>query len=152
MVGGAPCHVAGRILVPDQGLSPGHGCENTKSSPLESQGIHSMCIFSIYKRGRPYFDMFIIYLHFFLQTTYLYYLIIIFSFFYKLAFFFFILVINNTGQHRNQIDYILCSKRWRSSIQSTKTRSGADCGSDHELLITKFRLKLKETGKTAQSA
>ena len=41
------------------------------------------------------------------------------------------------GQHQNQIDYILCSQRWRSSIQSTKTRPGADCGSDHELLITK---------------
>ena len=51
------------------------------------------------------------------------------------------------GQHRNQIDYILCSQRWRSSIQSTKTRRGADCGSDHELLITKFRLKLKKAGK-----
>ena len=38
--------------------------------------------------------------------------------------------------------------RWRSSIQSTKTRPGADCGSDHELLITKFRLKLKKVGKT----
>ena len=38
------------------------------------------------------------------------------------------------GQHRNQIDYILCSQRWRSSIQSTKTRLGADCGSDHEFL------------------
>ena len=44
------------------------------------------------------------------------------------------------GQHQNQIDYILCSQRWRSSIQSAKTRPGADCGSDHELLITKFRL------------
>ena len=53
------------------------------------------------------------------------------------------------GQHRNQIDYILCSQRWRSSIQSTKTRPGADCGSDHELLITKFRLKLK-VGKTTR--
>ena len=31
-------------------------------------------------------------------------------------------------QHRNQIDYILCSQRWRSSIQSAKTRQGADCG------------------------
>ena len=39
------------------------------------------------------------------------------------------------GQHQNQIDYILCSQRWRSSIQSAKTRPGADCGSDHELLI-----------------
>ena len=45
------------------------------------------------------------------------------------------------------IDYILCSKRWRSSIQSTKTRPGADCGSDHELIIAKFRLKLKKVGK-----
>ena len=33
-------------------------------------------------------------------------------------------------------------------IQSTKTRPGADCGSDHELLIAKFRLKLKKVGKT----
>ena len=43
------------------------------------------------------------------------------------------------GQHGNQIDYILCSQRGRSSIQSTKTRPGADYGSDHELLIAKFR-------------
>ena len=34
-------------------------------------------------------------------------------------------------QHGNQIDYILCSERWRSSIQSAKIRLGADCGSDH---------------------
>ena len=54
------------------------------------------------------------------------------------------------GQHRNQINYILCSQRWRSSIQSTKTRPGADCGSDHELLIIKFRLKLKKVGKTTR--
>ena len=32
------------------------------------------------------------------------------------------------GQHQIQIDYILCSQRWRSSIQSAKTRPGADCG------------------------
>ena len=32
----------------------------------------------------------------------------------------------------------LCSQRWRSSLQSAKTRLGADCGSDHELLIAKF--------------
>ena len=51
------------------------------------------------------------------------------------------------GQYRNQIDYVLCSQRWRSSIQSTKTRPGADCGSDHEHLIAKFRLKLKKVGK-----
>ena len=41
-------------------------------------------------------------------------------------------------------------KRWRSSIQSAKTRPGADCGSDHELLISKFRLKLKKVGKTTR--
>ena len=46
--------------------------------------------------------------------------------------------------------FFLCSQRWRSSIQSTKTRPGADCGSDHELLIAKFRLKLKKVGKTTK--
>ena len=54
------------------------------------------------------------------------------------------------GQHQNQIDYILCSQRWRSFIQSAKTRPGADCGSDHDLLIPKFRLKLKKVGKTTR--
>ena len=36
------------------------------------------------------------------------------------------------------------------AIQSTKTRLGADCASDHELLIAKFRLKLQKVGKTAR--
>ena len=54
------------------------------------------------------------------------------------------------GQKRNQIDYILCSQKWRSSIQPAKTRPGADCGSDHELLIAKFRLKLKKVEKTTR--
>ena len=54
------------------------------------------------------------------------------------------------GQHQNQTDYILRSWRWRSSIQSAKIRPGADCGSDLELLITKFRLKLKKVGKTTR--
>ena len=45
---------------------------------------------------------------------------------------------------------ILCSQRWRGSIQSTKTILGADCGSDHKLLIAKFRLKLKKVGKTSR--
>ena len=52
------------------------------------------------------------------------------------------------GQHRNQTDYILFSQRGRSSIQSAKTTPGADCISDHELLIAKFRLKLKKLEKT----
>ena len=51
---------------------------------------------------------------------------------------------------RNKIDYILCSQRWRSSIQSAKTRPEADYSSDHELLIAKFRLKLKKVGKTTR--
>jgi len=55
------------------------------------------------------------------------------------------------GQYRNQIDYILSSQKWRSSIQPAKRRPGADCGSDHEILITKFRLKLKKAGKTTRS-
>ena len=55
------------------------------------------------------------------------------------------------GQYRNLIDYTLCSQRWRSSIQSAKTTLGADCGSDHELLIARFRLKLKIVGKTTRS-
>ena len=38
--------------------------------------------------------------------------------------------------------------RWRISIQSAKARLGADCGSDHELLVAKFRLTLKNVGKT----
>ena len=61
------------------------------------------------------------------------------------------------GQYQNQIDYILCSQRWRSSIQSAKIRPDcglepqeADCGSDYELLIAKFRLKLKKVGKTTR--
>ena len=49
------------------------------------------------------------------------------------------------------IDYILGSQRWRSSIQSAKTRPEADCGSDHELLIAKFRFKLKKVGKTIRA-
>ena len=54
------------------------------------------------------------------------------------------------AQHQNQIDYVLCSQRWRSSIQSAKTRLGADCGSNHEFFIAKFRLKWKKVGKTTR--
>ena len=36
------------------------------------------------------------------------------------------------------------------SIHSAKTRQGDDCGSDHELFIAKFRLKLKKVGKTTR--
>ena len=54
------------------------------------------------------------------------------------------------GQYQSQTDYILCSQRWRSFIESAKTRWGADCGSDHELFIAKFRLKSKKVGKTTR--
>ena len=54
------------------------------------------------------------------------------------------------GQYQNHINYIICSQRWRSSIQSAKTRPGTDCGSDCELLIAKFRLKLKKVRKTTR--
>ena len=47
-------------------------------------------------------------------------------------------------------DYILCSQRKRSSIESAKTRPRVDCGSDNEPLIEKFRLKLKKVGKTTR--
>ena len=55
------------------------------------------------------------------------------------------------GQYQNRINYVLCSQRWRSSIQPAKTRLGTDCGSNHELLIAKFRLKWKKVGKTTRS-
>ena len=54
------------------------------------------------------------------------------------------------GQHLNQIDYILCSQRWRSSLQSAKIRPGADCGSENKLLFAKFRLKLEKMGETTR--
>ena len=52
------------------------------------------------------------------------------------------------GQYWSHNDSILCNWRWRSSIQSAKTRPGADCGSDRELLIAKVRHKLMRVGKT----
>ena len=61
----------------------------------------------------------------------------------------------SSKNHTNNINTILivtnlCSQRWRSSIQSAKTRPGADYGSDSELIIAKFRLKLKKVGKTTR--
>ena len=46
-----------------------------------------------------------------------------------------------------KLDYVLCSQRWRSSIEWVKTRLGAKCGSDHELLVAKLRLKVKKVSK-----
>ena len=42
------------------------------------------------------------------------------------------------------------AKDGENSIQSTKTRPGADCGTDHEFLIAQFRLKLNKVGKTTR--
>ena len=55
------------------------------------------------------------------------------------------------GLYQNKIDCIPYSQRCRSSIQSSKRRPGADCGSNHELLTAKFRLELKKVGKTTRS-
>ena len=54
------------------------------------------------------------------------------------------------GQHQNQTDYTFFAAKMESSKQSAKTRPGANCGSDHELLIGKFRLKLKKVRKTTR--
>ena len=54
------------------------------------------------------------------------------------------------GQHQSQIDYMLCSQRWRSSTESAKTRPRDDCGSDHAFLIATFRIKLKKAGQTTR--
>ena len=54
------------------------------------------------------------------------------------------------GQYGNHVDYVLCSQRWESSIQLTKTRLGADYGTDHEILIAKFRVKLNKVGKSTR--
>ena len=48
------------------------------------------------------------------------------------------------GQYQNQIDYTLCSQRWRSSIQSANTRPGSDCGLDHEHNMAKFSLNWRK--------
>ena len=47
----------------------------------------------------------------------------------------------------NQIDYILCSQRWRSFIHSAKSGLVADCGSYYELLIPNSDLNWKKYGK-----
>ena len=54
------------------------------------------------------------------------------------------------GLYQYKIDYILYRQRWRNSIWSAKTRLRADCGSDHEIFIAKFRLILKKVGKTTR--
>uniref|UniRef100_W5NH99 Endonuclease/exonuclease/phosphatase domain-containing protein n=1 Tax=Lepisosteus oculatus TaxID=7918 RepID=W5NH99_LEPOC len=55
------------------------------------------------------------------------------------------------GQHRNQIDYIICSQWWKSSVLAIKTFPGADCGSDHELLVATIKVKFCNIKKNASS-
>ena len=71
------------------------------------------------------------------------------------------LSLNNTrddfihGHHqivKLKSDFISCRCRRRSCIHSAKTRPGADCGSDNQLLIANFRLKPQKVGKTARTS
>ena len=57
---------------------------------------------------------------------------------------------SSDDQCGNQADYVLCSQRWRGSMQSAKARPGAKCGSDHLPLISKFKLFLKKVGGTTR--
>ena len=61
------------------------------------------------------------------------------------------------SHHRkNSVRDEVIGKKWvysdtgRSTIQSIKTRPGVDCASDNEILIAKFRLKLKKVKKTTR--
>ena len=45
---------------------------------------------------------------------------------------------------KNQIDYILIDKRYRNGVRNCKTRSDADCGSDHNPVIAKIKIKLQK--------
>ena len=47
------------------------------------------------------------------------------------------------GQYRNQIDYILIQNRWKSSVYNCKTFPGADCSSDHNVLVATFQFKFQ---------
>ena len=49
------------------------------------------------------------------------------------------------GSHRNKINYIVCTGRWKSSIKRVATIPGADCGTDHNFLIVIVKIKLKQT-------
>ena len=51
---------------------------------------------------------------------------------------------SSDAQYRNQIDYRVGNRRSKSSILAATTRPGSNCGTDHELLLSKIRLKLKK--------
>jgi len=52
------------------------------------------------------------------------------------------------SNYRNQIDYIMIGSRWKTSIRNSHTLPGADCGSDHQLVLAKLQLKLRAAIKT----
>lgn len=56
------------------------------------------------------------------------------------------------ARYRNQIDYIMINYRWKSSVKNAKTYPGADCGTDHNLLVAKFAIRLKAPKRTTTSA
>ena len=51
------------------------------------------------------------------------------------------------GQYQNQIDHVAIRSQFKRSVQDTRVHRGADVGSDHNLVITKAKLRLKNTGK-----
>lgn len=52
--------------------------------------------------------------------------------------------------YRNQIDYVLVRKRWRTSVKNVKVKPGADCDTDHKLLVCSFALKMHVVKKKAE--
>ena len=51
------------------------------------------------------------------------------------------------SQYRNQIDHMAIRSQFKTSVQDTRVHGGADVGSDHNLVITKSKLRLNSTGK-----
>ncbi|XP_063411386.1 craniofacial development protein 2-like [Mytilus trossulus] len=54
------------------------------------------------------------------------------------------------GKTKNQIDHIMISQRWRSSLQDVRVMRGADISSDHHLIIAKVKIKLAKGTKVEQ--
>ena len=52
---------------------------------------------------------------------------------------------------KNQIDYIIFETRWRNSVRRVTTLPGADCGTDHNLLIADVKIKLKRIKRAKQT-
>ena len=59
--------------------------------------------------------------------------------------------LSTDDETKNQIDYILVDKRFRNGMINIKTLPGADCNSDHNLLMSKIKIKLKSTSKAVKN-